>query len=289
MTPAPATLVTPANNNNNNNGQFGDTTYTKVFVGGLAWETQKDTLRTYFHQFGDILEAVVITDKATARSKGYGFVTFREPEAAMRACLDATPVIDGRRANCNLAFLGAQKSKPSTPSHHTTHGISRNVKGMNSNGESGYATAFLGATASTTFPHYAIQQGIPLAHFYGYPPYSSDYTYPAGYYGVHGGVANQYQMYGAAGAAAGGMMGCYYPYHLQFGDQINTAGAGAATAAYANAGTQPYGLHYSHQLFPFSSATSPQQYYSPPMSFAAATNPMQSGMNMALQAPILRC
>lgn len=76
MTPAPATLVTPANNNNNNNGQFGDTTYTKVFVGGLAWETQKDTLRTYFHQFGDILEAVVITDKATARSKGYGFVRF---------------------------------------------------------------------------------------------------------------------------------------------------------------------------------------------------------------------
>ena len=55
-------------------GQFGDTTYTKVFVGGLAWETQKDTMKNYFEQFGDILEAVVITDKATGRSKGYGFV-----------------------------------------------------------------------------------------------------------------------------------------------------------------------------------------------------------------------
>lgn len=54
--------------------QFGDTTYTKVFVGGLAWETQKDTLKNYFQQFGDILEAVVIIDKITARSKGYGFV-----------------------------------------------------------------------------------------------------------------------------------------------------------------------------------------------------------------------
>ena len=54
--------------------QFGDTTYTKVFVGGLAWETQKDTMKNYFEQFGDILEAVVITDKATGRSKGYGFV-----------------------------------------------------------------------------------------------------------------------------------------------------------------------------------------------------------------------
>lgn len=281
--PVPVPVSAPSSGHPN---QFGDTTYTKVFVGGLAWETQKDTLRSYFLQFGDILEAVVITDKATARSKGYGFVTFREPEAAMRACLDATPVIDGRRANCNLAFLGAQKTKPSTP-HHATHGISRNVKGMNSNGETGYgAAAFLGAGATaastTTFPHYAIQQGIPLPHFYGYPPYSSDYTYPAGYYGVHGGVANQYQFYGATG----GMMNCFYPYQLQFGDQINTAGG---TTAYASGATQPYGLHYPHHLYPFSSATSPQPYYSAPMSFAATTNPIQSGMTMALQAPIPRC
>jgi hypothetical protein len=56
------------------NSPFGDTTYTKVFVGGLAWETQSETMRRYFEQFGDILEAVVITDKNTGRSKGYGFV-----------------------------------------------------------------------------------------------------------------------------------------------------------------------------------------------------------------------
>lgn len=44
-------------------------------------------------------------------------VTFREAEAARRACMDATPVIDGRRANCNLASLGLQRSKPSTPNN----------------------------------------------------------------------------------------------------------------------------------------------------------------------------
>lgn len=53
---------------------MGDTTYTKVFVGGLAWETDKDTMKKHFEQFGEILEAVVITDKASGRSKGYGFV-----------------------------------------------------------------------------------------------------------------------------------------------------------------------------------------------------------------------
>jgi RNA recognition motif-containing protein len=57
------------------NSPFGDTTFTKVFVGGLAWETQSETLRRHFDQYGDILEAVVITDKNTGRSKGYGFVS----------------------------------------------------------------------------------------------------------------------------------------------------------------------------------------------------------------------
>lgn len=67
-------------NNNNNNagtlvGPFGDTTLTKVFVGGLAWETPKETLRDHFEKYGDILEAVIINNKATGRSKGYGFVS----------------------------------------------------------------------------------------------------------------------------------------------------------------------------------------------------------------------
>ncbi|CAD5173548.1 unnamed protein product [Musa acuminata subsp. malaccensis] len=81
-------------------------TYRKVFVGGLAWETKNETLRRHFEQFGEILEAVVIADKKAGRWKGYGFVTFRDPESARRACADQSPLIDGRRANCNLASLG---------------------------------------------------------------------------------------------------------------------------------------------------------------------------------------
>ncbi|MFS7949121.1 putative RNA recognition motif domain, nucleotide-binding alpha-beta plait domain superfamily [Helianthus anomalus] len=91
---------------------FGDTTSTKVFVGGLAWETQTDEMRTYFEQFGHILEAVIITDKITGKSKGYGFVTYRDPESAKQACHDPNPMIDGRRANCNIASLGQPRSSP---------------------------------------------------------------------------------------------------------------------------------------------------------------------------------
>ncbi|KAG1371604.1 putative RNA-binding protein ARP1 [Cocos nucifera] len=95
--------------------QFGDTTLRKVFVGGLAWETQKEALREHFDKYGEILEAVIISDKLTGRSKGYGFVTFKEAEAAKKACEDPTPVINGRRANCNLASLGAKRLRPSPP------------------------------------------------------------------------------------------------------------------------------------------------------------------------------
>uniref|UniRef100_A0A0D9WND3 RRM domain-containing protein n=1 Tax=Leersia perrieri TaxID=77586 RepID=A0A0D9WND3_9ORYZ len=86
--------------------RFGDTTLTKVFVGGLAWETPSEGLRRHFEQYGEILEAVVIADRVTGRSKGYGFVTFREPEAARRAVQEPNPMIAGRRANCNIASLG---------------------------------------------------------------------------------------------------------------------------------------------------------------------------------------
>lgn len=53
-----------------------DTTYTKIFVGGLPYHTTDASLRKYFEVFGDIEEAVVITDRQTGKSRGYGFVSY---------------------------------------------------------------------------------------------------------------------------------------------------------------------------------------------------------------------
>ncbi|RAL43015.1 hypothetical protein DM860_009797 [Cuscuta australis] len=261
------------------NGQFGDTTYTKVFVGGLAWETQKETMEKYFQQFGDILEAVVISDKATGRSKGYGFVTFREAEAAMRACVDAAPVIDGRRANCNLASLGVQRSKPSTP--NKLGGV-RSFNAMNGfQGGFGTTTAF---PSASTFPHYALQQGLPY-NLYGYSSFSPDYTYPTGYYGMYGGAtAGQYQMYGS-GTNAMLSTAAFYPY-LNFSE----GSSGGATTGGYTAG-QPYGVQYPHHLFPYSAAINttagyPAQHYPTPISLAH-TPPLQPGVSVAMiRSPI---
>lgn len=54
-----------------------DTTRTKIFVGGLPYHSDDASLLKYFETFGDVVEAVVITDKHTGKSRGYGFVSTR--------------------------------------------------------------------------------------------------------------------------------------------------------------------------------------------------------------------
>ncbi|XP_028752319.1 RNA-binding protein 24 isoform X1 [Neltuma alba] len=200
-------------------GQYNDTTLTKIFVGGLAWETQRDTMRRYFEPFGEILEAVVITDKNTGRSKGYGFVTFKDPEAAMRACQNPSPVIDGRRANCNLASLGANKNRPPTPQLGT--GRFRAAPGLVGvpayHGSS--STVFRQPTGQYTFPY--------SAYGYRFSGYSQDSMYPLNYYSVYGGqqFSPYYSSSGASGVA-GLMSSNIYPFCAQYAESGQAHGFG---------------------------------------------------------------
>ena len=54
---------------------YPDTTLTKIFVGGLPYHTTDESLREFFSKFGPIEEAVVINDRSTGKSRGYGFVS----------------------------------------------------------------------------------------------------------------------------------------------------------------------------------------------------------------------
>jgi cold-inducible RNA-binding protein len=57
----------------------------KLFVGGLAWGTSSEALKTAFSQYGEIEDAIVLTDRETGRSRGFGFVTFKNPPDGDRA------------------------------------------------------------------------------------------------------------------------------------------------------------------------------------------------------------
>ena len=76
----------------------------KLFVGSLSWDTTDDGLHQAFSQFGEITEAKVITDRDSGRSRGFGFVTFADDEAADKAvaALNETE-LDGRTIKVDVA------------------------------------------------------------------------------------------------------------------------------------------------------------------------------------------
>ncbi|KAG5252777.1 UBP1-associated protein [Salix suchowensis] len=83
-----------------------DPVHRKLFVRGLAWNTTSETLCAAFQMHGEIEEGAVIYDKATGKSRGYGFITFKHMESAQSALGAPSRLIDSRMAVCNLACEG---------------------------------------------------------------------------------------------------------------------------------------------------------------------------------------
>ncbi|GMH05502.1 hypothetical protein Nepgr_007342 [Nepenthes gracilis] len=86
----------------------------KLFVRGLGGETTTDSLRSLFSSYGDLEEAVVITDKTTGKSKGYGFVTFKHADGALLALKQPSKRIDGRMTVTHLAAAGMSSGGPNS-------------------------------------------------------------------------------------------------------------------------------------------------------------------------------
>lgn len=71
----------------------------KVLKGGLFFHASNvlwETFEQAFSAHGDIEEGAVITDKATGKSRGYGFITYRHMESAQRALQEPSKLIDVR-------------------------------------------------------------------------------------------------------------------------------------------------------------------------------------------------
>ena len=57
----------------------------KLYVGNISWDASDQDLQAYFEQFGTVEEAIIITDRMSGRSKGFGFVTMSTDEEAAAA------------------------------------------------------------------------------------------------------------------------------------------------------------------------------------------------------------
>ena len=76
----------------------------KLFIGNLSWGVDTDQLRELFSAYGVVTDAIVMTDRETGRSRGFGFVTFETEEEAAAAieAMDGQD-LDGRPVVVNVA------------------------------------------------------------------------------------------------------------------------------------------------------------------------------------------
>ncbi|CAK9206570.1 unnamed protein product [Sphagnum jensenii] len=76
----------------------------RCFVGGLAWATTDNRLEDAFRPFGEVTSSKVISDRETGRSRGFGFVTFLEQDAMLKAIEEMNgKELDGRNITVNQA------------------------------------------------------------------------------------------------------------------------------------------------------------------------------------------
>lgn len=74
----------------------------KIFIGGLPPTATDAVLRMHFSKYGPIIDCVLMIDRNTQQSRGFGFVTMLDPSSAMRILADVQ-IIEGKVVDCKAA------------------------------------------------------------------------------------------------------------------------------------------------------------------------------------------
>ncbi|XP_074473172.1 heterogeneous nuclear ribonucleoprotein D0-like isoform X1 [Sebastes fasciatus] len=68
----------------------------KMFVGGLSWDTTKKDLKDYFSKYGEVVDCTLKLDPMTGRSRGFGFVLFKEPDSVDKVVTHKEHKLNGK-------------------------------------------------------------------------------------------------------------------------------------------------------------------------------------------------
>lgn len=91
-----------------------DPAHRKIFVHGLGWDTNAETLTSEFGKYGEIEDCKAVVDKVSGKSKGYGFILFKHRSGAQKALKEPQKKIGNRMTSCQLASAGPVPAPPPT-------------------------------------------------------------------------------------------------------------------------------------------------------------------------------
>lgn len=92
-----------------------DPSHRKIFVHGLGWDTNAETLISVFKQYGEIEDCKAVCDKVSGKSKGYGFILFKKRSGARKSLKEPQKKIGNRMTACQLASVGPVPTTSAVP------------------------------------------------------------------------------------------------------------------------------------------------------------------------------
>ena len=113
--------------------------FMNIFVGSLPFKIEESELQEIFEEYGEVASVKIITDRATGRSKGFGFVEMPNEEEAKKAIEELNNAeVEGRTIVVNKAEEKKEGSRPAGGGFRAGGGGGGGFRGGNSGGGGGF-------------------------------------------------------------------------------------------------------------------------------------------------------